>query len=393
MQGGLRPWRDDGGIALAYRAGMPRWPRVGVWATALGIGLFQVVGSFGAADNQPDRKAIDAVALLLLLIGPAALAWRDRWPLAAVVAATGAADIYIGLGYPFGPIFASVVVALFVAVQAGRRRPTWLLAAAAYGGFVLALLLDPRSDEGPGAVHLALAAGWLAVVLAVSEVVRVRRDQAADRERATLEEDQRRIAEQRLNLARELHDVLAHNISLINVQASVALHLLDEQPDQAGPALANIKEASRDALHELRTALDVLRRGEDAPRTPMPRLDDLSALVASVRTSGLDVRLEQHILQAAPLPAAFELAAYRIVQEALTNVTRHARAHAVTVRLGYEHGLSVEVIDDGIGGSAHPGSGIVGMRERAAALGGTVEAGPRPGGGFRVAAHLPDGQP
>lgn len=392
-QGGLRPWRDDGGDALAYRAGMRRWPRASTWATAIGIGLFQVVGSFGAADNQPDRKAIDAVAVVLVLLGPVALAWRDRWPLVAVVAAAGAANIYVGLGYPFGPVFVSVVVAFFVAVQAGRRRPTWLLAAAAYGGFVLASLLDPRLDEGPGAVHLALAAGWLAVVLAVSEVVRVHRDQAADRERATQEEEQRRVGEQRLTLARELHDVLAHNISLINVQASVALHLIDEQPDQAGPALANIKEASREALHELRTALDVLRRGEEAPRAPMPQLDDLSALVASVRASGLDVRLEQDIVQGPPLPAAVELAAYRIVQEALTNVTRHAHAHCATVRLGYAHGLTVEVIDDGVGGSAHPGNGIGGMRERAAALGGTVDAGPRPGGGFRVAAHLPDGQP
>lgn len=389
----VHPGRDDGDDAVAYRAGMRRWPRVAVWATALGIGIFQVIGSFGAADNQPDRKAIDAVAVALVVLGPAALAWRDRWPLVAVVVAAGAADVYVGLGYPFGPIFVSVVVALFVAVQAGYRRLTWFLAAAAFGGFVLASLLDPRSDKGPGAVHLALVAGWLAVVLAVSEVVRVRRDQAADRERATHEEEQRRVGEQRLNLARELHDVLAHNISLINVQASVALHLIDEQPNQAGPALANIKEASRDALHELRTALDILRRGEEAPRAPMPRLNDLGALVASVGASGLDVRLEQDSIPPGPLPAAVELAAYRIVQEALTNVTRHARARSVTVRLGYERGLTVEVIDDGVGGPAHPGNGIVGMRERAAALEGTVEAGPGPGGGFRVVAYLPDGQP
>jgi signal transduction histidine kinase len=362
-----------------------------VWLTALVVGLFQVEGSFGAAEGQTDRRAIDGVAVMLVLLGPAALARRDRWPLVAVVVAVAAADVYIGLGYPFGPIFVSVVVALFSAVQAGHRRATWGLAAAGYAGFVVALLRDPRAD--PGAVHLALVAGWLVMVLAVSEVVRARRDQAAERERAEHGERQRRVGEQRLHLAQELHDVLAHNISLINVQASVALHLLDEQPDGARPALTTIKAASGDALHELRTALDILRDG-DAPRAPAPGLADLDTLVAGVRASGLDVRLE-HADPVPTLPAAVELAAYRIVQEALTNVTRHARASAVTVRLGYTDGdgVTVEVTDDGTGGPAEPGNGIVGMQERAAALGGTVAAGPAPTRGFRVAAHLPGRPP
>lgn len=370
---------------------MRRWPRSAVWVTALGIGLFQVVGSFGASDNQPDRKAIDWLALVLVLLGPAALARRDRWPLVAVAVAAGAADIYIGLGYPYSPIFVSVVVALFAAVQAGHRRSTWLLSAAGYAGFIVASVTDPRAAGGSGAVHLALAAGWLAVVLAVSELVRVRRAQAAELARAEQEEKQRRVGEQRLTLARELHDVLAHNISLINVQASVALHLLDEEPDQARPALTNIKEASREALHELRTALDLLRHGEETPTAPAPRLADLSTLVAGVRGSGLDVRLEEDH-PGTPLSAAVELAAYRIVQEALTNVTRHARAHAVTVRLRHVDGVHIEVIDDGVGGPADPGNGVNGMRERAGALGGTLEAGSRPDGGFRVVAHLPGGQ-
>jgi len=362
-------------------------PKSAVWLSALGVGLFQVVGSFGAADNQPERRAIDGLALVLVLLGPAALAVRHRWPLAAVAVATGAAVGYIGSGYPYGPIFVSVVVALFAAVQAGHRRSTWGLAALGYGGYLVATLVDPTPGPGPGVGHMALVAGWLAVVLAVSEVVRTRREQAAEVARAEAEEEQRRVGEQRLVIAQELHDVLAHNISLINVQAGVALHLIDEQPDQARTALANIKEASRDALHELRTALDLLRRG-DAPRAPAPRLDDLDTLVAGVRAGGLDARLEVDG-RAGPLPAAVELAAYRIVQEALTNVTRHARADLVTVRLGYGDGVTVEVTDDGVGGPAGPGNGITGMRQRAAALGGTVEAGPLPGGGFRVVAHLP----
>lgn len=210
-------------------------------------------------------------------------------------------------------------------------------------------------------------------------------------ERAKEDEERRRLGEQRLNLARELHDVLAHNISLINVQASVALHLIDQQPDQARPALANIKEASGKTLRELRGALDLLRHGEEAPKAPAPSLADLDALVAEVRSGGLDVRLD-HDGPAPTLPASVELAAYRIIQEALTNVTRHARAHEVTVHLGYGgEGVTIEVTDDGVGGRANPGNGISGMRERARALGGTVEAGPRPGGGFRVLARLPEG--
>jgi signal transduction histidine kinase len=370
-----------------------RWPATSVWASALAIGAFQVIGSFGAADNQPHRNGIDALALALVLLGPLALARRDRWPVLAVGVAAAAADVYVGLGYPYGPVFVSVVVALFIAVQAGRRRATCLLAAAGFVGFVVASFVDPRAEGDPGAVHLALVAGWLAVVLAVSELVRSRRDQVAQQERAEAEEAQRRAGEQRLVLAQELHDVLAHNISLVNVQASVALHLIDEQPDQARAALTNIKEASRDALGELRAALDLLRHDrETAPRAPAPGLADLASLVAGVRAGGLEVHLDQGDAPSS-LTTAVELAAYRIVQEALTNVTRHARARAVTVRLSYEDGVSIDVTDDGVGGPAVAGNGISGMRERASALGGTLEVGLRPGGGFRVRAHLPVGRP
>ncbi|MGI9023589.1 MAG: sensor histidine kinase [Acidimicrobiales bacterium] len=364
--------------------------RTPVWLSALGIAAFQVVGTFGASTNQPDRRSIDAVALVLVLLGPAALAVRDRWPRAVVVVSVGAAVVYVGLGYPYGPIFVSVVVALFCAVQAGHRRATWSLAAAGYVAFVVASMLDHRADGETGLVHLSLVAGWLLVVLAVSGVLRVRRDRAAELERFAHEEQQRRVGEQRLRLAQDLHDVLAHNISLINVQASVALHLLDERPDEARPALTTIKEASREALGELRTALDLLRGGGEVPLAPTPGLADLDALVAGVRAGGLDVRVE-HFDPPAPLPPAVELVAYRIVQEALTNVTRHAQASTVTVRIGYGDGVRLEFTDDGVGGPGVPGNGIVGMRERAAALGGTVEAGPRPGGGFRVAACLPVG--
>jgi signal transduction histidine kinase len=361
--------------------------RPSIWLTALGVAVLGIVGSFGAAGGQPDRRAIDASAVLLLLIGPAALAVRDRWPVGAASAAIAAACIFIGAGYPFGPIFLSVVVALFTAMQSGRRVQTLLVATAGYFAFFAALQLDSRTTDVSW-LHWALVAGWLAVILTVSEVVRVQREQTVSRARAAEEERRQRIADQRLGLAQELHDVLAHHISLINIQASVALHLLDDEPDGARPALAAIKSASDESLRELRTALDLLRGDDAAPRSPSPRLADLDQLVDGVRASGLDVQVERSG-RAVSMPDAVELAAYRIIQEALTNVTRHAHARTATVRVTYGDPLLVEVTDDGVGGPAMAGNGIVGMRERSTALGGTVEVGPLGSRGFHVVARLP----
>jgi signal transduction histidine kinase len=210
-----------------------------------------------------------------------------------------------------------------------------------------------------------------------------------------------------MRIARELHDVLAHNISLINVQAGVALHLMDEQPGQSRSALVAIKQASNDALGELRSVLDILRQGDEAaPRSPASGLADLDGLVAGAGATGLEVRTRVEGTPR-PLPAGTDLAAYRIVQESLTNVTRHAGPATATVRIAYgRDALTVQVDDDGKGlesAGGRPGSdsdrsnrrpdrsgnGIRGMRERVAALGGDLTAGSRPGGGFRVLAHLP----
>ena len=195
-----------------------------------------------------------------------------------------------------------------------------------------------------------------------------------------------------MRIARELHDVLAHNISLINVQAGVALHLMDEQPGQSRSALQAIKQASNDALGELRSVLDILRQGDEAPpRAPASGLAQLDNLVAGAGATGLEVRTRVEGTPR-PLPAGTDLAAFRIVQESLTNVTRHAgpATAAVLVRYGADH-LDVQVDDDGRGPSAsgQAGNGIRGMRERVAALGGELTTGPRPGGGFRVLARLP----
>jgi signal transduction histidine kinase len=228
------------------------------------------------------------------------------------------------------------------------------------------------------------------------------RHQPAERTRA--EEDRRRAGEERMRIARELHDVLAHNISLINVQAGVALHLMDEQPSQPRSALIAIKQASNDALRELRSVLDILRQGDaQPPRASASGLAHLNSLIAGASATGLEVRTRVEGTPR-PLPAGVDLAAFRIVQEALTNVTRHAGPATATVLVAYgDDELTVQVDDDRKGvGSAFgrqptdsdqqtrwSGNGIRGMRERAAALGGELAAGPRPGGGFRVRARLP----
>jgi signal transduction histidine kinase len=253
--------------------------------------------------------------------------------------------------------------------------------------------LHPALEDKPWP-QWTFAAGllaWLLLMGAGAELLRSRLERRAEEAAAQAEQARRRASDERLRIAQELHDVLAHNISLINVQAGVALHLLDERPEQARPALRAIRDASKDALGELRSVLDILRVGEAAPRAPTAGLADLDALVARTRGTGLDVQVD--IPEAVDgLPAGVDLAAFRIVQEALTNVVRHAGASRATVRLGrFPDELVVEVDDNGHGpsGSDGGGRGLPGMRERARALGGSLEAGPRPGRGFRVRATLP----
>jgi signal transduction histidine kinase len=354
--------------------------RAVIVGSALFIAFIQVVGSFGAAHGQPERRDLDAVAVVLLLAGPLALAVRDRWPLLGAAGPLAACVVYLARGYPYGPIFLSVIVGLVTAVLAGERRSTWIVAAAGLVAYpIVAWALD---GPQPSVAHVAAVGGWLVVILAVADLARARRFEVAERTR-------RRSSDERLRIARDLHDVLAHNISLINVQAGVALHLMDEQPEQARTALAHIKSASRDALQELRSALDVLRYGDErAARAPAPGLADLGGLVDAVRAGGLDVRTDISPTLA-QLPKPVDLAAYRIVQEALTNVRRHSGARHATVRIRDGERLTIEVLDDGRGGAAGEGNGIVGMRERASALGGTLAAGPRANGGFAVTASLP----
>jgi signal transduction histidine kinase len=322
-----------------------------------------------------------------------ALLWRRRSPAVVLAVVMASNVLYFGLGYPYGPAWLALIVAFWTAVTGGARRVAWATAVvglAAY--FTLAALLD---RVGPAtAATIAAHLGWLLLVLSVSEIALAARQRRQAAERTRAEEARRRAGEERMRIARELHDVLAHNISLINVQAGVALHLMDEQPGQSRTALVAIKQASNDALGELRSVLDVLRQGDEAPpRAPASGLAQLDSLVAGAGATGLEVRTRVEGLPR-PLPAGTDLAAFRIVQESLTNVTRHAGPASATVLVRYgPDDLTVRVDDDGRGPAAATGpgngNGIRGMRERVAALGGELTTGPRPGGGFRVQARLP----
>src|SRR5829696_7134152 len=383
------PARPDRGLFGIVGPGRPTDLAVAALVAVAQLGLTTL-----AAHRQPDRQALDLLAYLLLVAGPVALVWRWRSPALVLGVVMATSVLYFALGYPYGPAWLALIVAFWTAVTGGARRAAW---ATALVGLAAYYTLAPVFDRGAPVASLPVVAahlGWLLVVLTAAEVALAARQRRLAAERSRAEEARRRAGEERMRIARELHDVLAHNISLINVQAGVALHLMDEQPGQSRSALVAIKQASNDALGELRSVLDVLRQGNEAPpRAPASGLAQLDSLVAGAGATGLEVRTRVEGLPR-PLPAGTDLAAFRIVQESLTNVTRHAGPASATVLVRYGNDdLTVQVDDDGRGPAAAAGpgtgNGIRGMRERVAALGGELTTGPRPGGGFRVQARLP----
>lgn len=360
--------------------------------------LFTQVGSgFAARGQEGVREPLDSLGRALIVLAVAPLLLRHRHPVAVAFGTSAVTLVYVGAGYPYGPVFLGVAVACFAAVVAGHRHAAWGAIGMLWLGHLLishwlyAWLPPAGDDAAPWGQELFVMA-WTVAVLALAELVRSRREQWA-KERA--ERDQaakRRADEERLRIARELHDVLAHSISVINVQAGVGLALLDSDPEQARTALTTIKSASKEALGEVRQVLDTLRTPGAAPRAPAPGLDRLPELVEQAAAAGLTVDVTHEGQPVASAPGA-DLAAFRIVQEALTNVVRHSGSRHARVRVRYADAtVELTVDDDGpatraeAGGS---GNGLAGMRERAAALGGTIEAGTRPDGGFRVRAVLP----
>ncbi|HEU5107498.1 MAG TPA: histidine kinase [Micromonosporaceae bacterium] len=382
------------------------------WRAALADGLLAaalvVVGVFGTAgaDMRTDADvAPDARAFTLAVVAAAALAVRRRWPLVTLAVVAGAATAYLVLGFPYGPILFVLVVAVYTVARHVPTRP----AAVAAGLALLALTAHVfvGAGERPGLLGVVPASAWVVVPFALGLIIRLNREAAA-RERA--DQLRRHADAERMRVAQEVHDVVAHGLAAITMQADVTLHVLDRQSrgagsaasgaggpdaftDQARTALEAIGRTSREALDELRATLAVVRRegSEPAERAPTPGLARLDALLARISGTGVPVRVET-TGRRRDLPAAVDLTAYRVIQESLTNVLRHAGPAAATVRLDYgREGLGVEVTDTGRGPTAggEVGHGVLGMRERVTALGGTFSAGPGPGGGFRVHALLP----
>jgi signal transduction histidine kinase len=376
----------------------------------LAAALFHVLGARSQAADGLVFRPMDLLAYAILLVGPLALAWRRSAPVAVLAVASAASLAFAAFAAPRWTYAVAPVIALFTAVKVGRLRAAAVTAAAGYAAYLL--ITGAFAGElglQPGArtdlrTALLLAGGLVLTVFLgraakaqaehMAEMMKVR----AERARAKEEQERRQASEERLRMARELHDVLGHHLSLINVQAGVGLHLMDNRPEQAREALTAIKTASAEALREVRAVLGVLRPEEEAaPRQPALGLDRLGELTAD---AGLPVTTTTSGARR-PLPAEVDRAAYRIVQEALTNVRKHAAPDATAeVTVDYApDGLRLSVRNDGpaeergdVDAAPGDGSGIAGMRARAAALGGDLHAGPLPGGGFMVTALLPTGE-
>ncbi|MPZ70884.1 MAG: sensor histidine kinase, partial [Actinobacteria bacterium] len=356
------------------------------------VGFIQVMGTYFASHRQTGYMDFDGVAALLLLAGPVALVFRNLYPI-PVLGITFVTTVAYGISdYPRGPMFLALFFASMKAVMRGHR----IAFIATLVGVFITFLWGPAvvgTGPSPALGQIFGVGAWLLVLGVGTEFMRSRRAEAIEMARTRREESRRQQSEERLRIARDLHDVLAHNISLINVQAGVALHLLDERPEQARTALSAIKDASNEALGELRSVLDILRLGEEgAPRRPTSGLAHVDELIGRTEAAGIEVT--KNVTGALrQLPLDVDVAAFRIVQESLTNVARHAGDATVTIVITYgDDELIVQIDDDGKGAATPTsggGNGVPGMKERAASLGGELTAGPRPGGGFRVRAVLP----
>jgi signal transduction histidine kinase len=364
-------------------------------AIVVPIAFVQVVFTFGAAFGQGLLHRVNALTVVLVLASAGVLYWRRTRPITVLVAVYALLTAYFLLSFPFGPVFISIVVALFNAVANGPRLWAWVTGYA--GAVVLFAAMTAGHDQFPFSwVSAGAVFAWISLVMGLGEVAKARRDRIQQAAAVAAEQDRRQASEERLRVAREVHDVLAHHVSLINVQSGVALHLIDSNPEQVREALTAIKSSSKEVLVELRNILGVLRDVDRAaPRHPVASLDQLDRLVERMGTAGLPVEVKI-VGEERPVPKGVDAAALRIIQESLTNTYRHAGPTRSTVTLTYvPDELRVQVDDEGRGepggASVGTGSGLTGMRQRVEALKGTFEAGPKPGGGFRVVAVFPTG--
>lgn len=383
------------GVPGRFRGPFTRWPRSADAVLATAMFLAALLLEEGPGDTLPARPAgaVFQPVLLLFVVAGVALYRRRHRPITALYVALAAWAPTLGSSY--STMGGMVIVALY---SVGRHTDDTRWGPLGVGAAIAALVIDglllplPWVDLGFGAV--VMSGAWYLgrrLRLRAGRAARLRQEQAAEARRI--------VTEERAHIARELHDVVAHRVSMMTVQAGAARMVAAEDPQGALEAMTAVEEAGRQALDELRHLLGVLR--PDTARNglgPQPGLADLPRLVAEVREAGLDVTMSGGVPDT--VPARVDLSAYRIVQEALTNVLKHSGPGTRTVvhLRGDSDGITIDVLDDGHGaalGSVAPpdegrsGHGIVGMRERALLLGGTLDARPRPGGGFRLTAHLP----
>ena len=428
---GISPWYDATGGQRGYRRHMDllrpppltrlrpgHWVAIDYFVTALLTFVYAVGFNAVAFTYGVPRWA--AVALAALAVLPAAV--RRRWPRAvlALVTVSGAAGVALSTSSPVPPIAVAFVMYLiplrFPRREAGRLLVVTLLVTAAgatvfglvrHGTYVPGGMTSAAGlfGEGGAAIIVAWAIGY--AVRQQRAYVAARQEQAERQTRAELAEVRQATSEERLQIARELHDVVAHSLSLIAVRAGVANYVISDHPEEAARALTSIEHTSRGALQEMRALLEVLRAEPDGAGlgpilgqqhtglVPAPGLASLESLAAGTAEAGvrvdLDVRGERP-----QLTPGLDLAAYRVIQEALTNVIKHAATDRCTVTVTCQRDvLTLEITDHGTGTGRNPsgnpaaGHGIAGMRERVSMYGGQFQAGPLPGGGFRVAARFP----
>jgi signal transduction histidine kinase len=375
-----------------------RWPRVADTVLALVVFLVMLLVSPEGPDGELAFRGVDEVsiaALIFLAVASGVLYWRRSQPLVVfgviVTLALAAAVPSAGLG----DAETVGIAMMFALYSVGRRASNDRWGYIALGGALAFVTISSLGhEEMPAALGFGLC--FTFVVWYTGRRLRIRGERAAQLEREQAAEARRAVAEERTRIARELHDVVAHRVSLMTVQAGAAKTVAADDPEAASQAMHAVENAGRQALDELRHLLGVLRPETDVEDLgPQPGLADVPRLVDQSRAAGLDVSLTMDGAQI-DLPARVDLSAYRIVQEALTNALKHAGPGArAEVRLQTDNrGVDIEVLDNGRGVTILTGSGhgIVGMRERALLLGGRLDAGPRPGGGFHVVAHLPIGE-
>src|SRR5215218_7957852 len=388
-----------GNAPRRFRGPFARWPRAADAVLAAAVFLAAVFLVDGPGDSIVIRPIGDVpiAALLVFAVASAALYWRRHAPLAVLGVALVAWAVTIGSDS--SNLGGVAIIALY---SAGRYATDTRWGHVGVAAAIAEVSVDLLNDPAPwgeavfGGVVMFVA--WY-----VGRRLRLRKERTAELLLEQAAEARRIVIEERTRIARELHDVVAHRVSLMTVQAGAAKAVAAEDPEASLRAMGAVEEAGRQALDELRHLLGVLRPETDLDGLgPQPGLADLPRLVEQIRGAGVDVSLATDGVSG-ELPARVDLFAYRIVQEALTNVLKHAGPGAHSeVRLGTDRsGIVIEVLNDGRGAVVMPGSGaaqdsarghgIVGMRERARLLGGTLDAGPRPGGGFGVVAHLPTG--